>query len=72
MFCDQELGKLSYFRGDSFVISLGSSDEVERACKLKEVELGPSCGCCWVSFETWMGGIGSEDAARGLGNWVNL
>lgn len=72
MFIDQALGKLSCFRGDSFVISLDSSAEVERACKLKEVELSSSSGRCWVSFEQWSGDIGSEGAARGSGIWVNL
>lgn len=67
-----EVGKMSCFRGDSFVLSLDSEDEVIKACKMGEVELGSGCGRCWVTFSPWSGDIGSEGAARGTGTWVNL
>lgn len=68
----QHVGPVSHFRGDSYIVSLPSLEEVKMACNLGEFEVSSNFGQCKISFTPWTGDVASEGAARGTGTWVNI
>ena len=46
--------RISWFKGDSYIISLSSTDEVKMACNLGEDEVSSNYDQCKISFFSWI------------------
>lgn len=68
----QYIDPVAQFRGNSYVVSLTSAEEVKKAYKLGEFKISSSFGLCSISLPPWTGDVVSDGIAMGTGTWVRL